>query len=114
MIGQVHEVIVRDISDLIPDAEGRWTADPADERVWGSVDEVSAREILIGAQSGQRSDVVVRLDLSVDVTDAHLIEVVTPARMAGLYRVDDVRTLRTHLRALCSKTTIRDWAGGHP
>lgn len=110
MIGAIDRVTILSMDTTHgTDAEGMVTRDHDEVEVLGRVDEVSARDVEIAAQIGQRSDVVVKVDLDVAITDQDSVVVSTPVRLAGTYRVDAVRTTRRHLRVLCSRTTIADY-----
>lgn len=89
-------------------SEGRVTQTTTWVEVLGRVDELSAREITLAAQSGQFHDLVVQVAPETSVDDRQVVEVTTPARLAGTYRIDVVRTTRRNLRLLCSRTTVKD------
>lgn len=104
MIGAPHDLVLRTLGAVTVDAEGRTTRAPAtDVTVRGSVDELSARDVEIAAQVGQRHDIAVRVPLDVDVDVKTQAIVTEPSTLAGTYEVDTIRTLRTHYRLLCSK-----------
>lgn len=90
------------------DAEGRTTETFAWEDVQGRVDELSTREVALAAQAGQSHDIVALAPLETDVNDRQVIEVVTPARLAGRYEIDSIRMTRLHLRVLGSRSTVKD------
>ncbi len=108
MIGAVDTVVVSTPGVITTDSEGRTSAATTTASFQGRVDELSARDVEIAAQVGQTHDVVVLLDLDAAITDQASVVVSTPARLAGTYHVDAIRTTRRHLRALCSRTTIAD------
>lgn len=107
MIGAIHSFSIRTKGASVTDAEGRTTRPTTDEVYRGSVDELSARDVEIAAQNGQTHDLAIRAPLEAVVTDQSQAVVTEPARLAGTYEIDVIRTLRTHLRLLCSKTTVR-------
>lgn len=93
----------------VADAEGRtiqgytWV-DVED----GRVDELSTRMAALAHQMGQVHDIVALAPLDTPVTDRQVVEVTTPERLAGVYKIDSVRTTRRHVRILCSRQTVKD------
>lgn len=110
MIGAIHVYEVHALgASVTVDPEGRThREDPTVVEVKGSVDELTARDVEIAAQNGQTHDIVCRCPLGVTVNDRDRVVVTDPERLAGTYEIDTVRSLRSHLRLLCSKTTIRE------
>lgn len=107
MIGAIHVYHLTLDSSASVTPEGRVVRSTTTTRVEGRVDELSARDVEIAAQVGQTHDVCCLAPLDTDVTDRHRVLVTEPARLAGTYQVDVVRTTRRHLRILCSRTTVR-------
>lgn len=113
VIGAIHDFVIYPIGAVgaspTVDAEGRVTQGEVDPiEVRGSVDELSAREIQLAAQRGETHDIACRAPLDTEVSDRDEVGVTIPVRLAGRYKVDAIRATRSHLRLLCSKTTIRD------
>lgn len=106
MIGAT-DAWVLEVPDEDPavDDEGRVHITYTPVEVQGRVDEVSAREVEVAAQRGQRHDIVCLADPDVLVTDKMRVVVSTPERLAGRYTIDAVRTTRRHQRVLCSRDT---------
>jgi len=109
VLGEIH---VYEVSDLgaspVTDAEGRVSRAAATwVEVRGSVDELSARDVEIAAQNGQTHDIACRAPLETVVSDRSRVRVTEPERLAGIYDVDVIRSTRSHLRLLCSRSTIR-------
>lgn len=109
MIGAIHVYAISTLGEASVTPEGRTVRTaPTVVEVRGSVDELSARDVEIAAQAGQTHDIACRAELGTAVTDRDQVVVTEPARLAGTYSVDTIRTLRTHLRLLCSRTTLED------
>lgn len=108
MIGAIHDVARLRHGAVTTDGEGRTSAATTSATFRGSVDELSARDVEIAAQNGQTHDIAVRCPADFDVIDADVIVVTEPERLAGEYAIDVVRSTRSHLRLLCSRTTVRD------
>lgn len=106
MIGAIHDVVRRRTATTSTNAEGRTVKSTADVSFRGSVDELSARDMEIAAQNAQTHDLAVRAPLDLDVTDRDLIVVTEPTHLAGTYKIDVVRTTRSHFRLLCSRNTL--------
>lgn len=109
MIGFRDQVRLGTKGDLTADAEGRVDPTPTWVDIPESrVDELSAREVALAAQSGQAHDIVVQVVPETDVSARQVVEVVTPVKLAGVYLIDAVQVTRRHLRLLCSRTTVKD------
>lgn len=108
-LGMIHDYTLRALGAASVNVEGRvQRGAPVDTVVRGRVDELSAREIELAAQRGQTHDIVCIAPLGTVVDDRMEVVVTEPARLAGTYVVDRVRTTTKHLRVLCSRTTIRE------
>ena len=109
MIGFRESVRIGTKGDLTPDAEGRVDPTPTWVDVpYARVDELSAREATLAAQSGQTHDIVVQVPPETSVSARQVVEVTTPVHLAGVYFIDVVRTTRRNLRLLCTRTTVKD------
>lgn len=105
MIGAPHAVTLSTPGEPTVDGEGRTVPGEATTIEFrGSVDQLSARDVEIAAQVGQRHDIAVRCPLDVDPDEKASVIVTEPATLAGTYAIDTIRTLRTHRRLLCSRT----------
>lgn len=110
MRGQTHVYSVRTLSaSVVQDSDGYPVRGaPVDVEVEGYVAEVSAEEIAALGAMGQTIDVVAQAPLGTVVDDRDFLVVTEPTRLAGLYRVEAVRTLRKGLRILGRRTTSQD------
>lgn len=106
VIGQRETWTLIEVEAHEVDAEGRTSRETDDRLVRGRVDELSARDIEVAARRGQTHDIVCLADHGVPVNDRCLVRVTKPTGLAGLYKVDRVRTTRRGLRVLCSRTTV--------
>ena len=104
MIGAIHVYTIRTRGGASVTAEGRTVhAAPTDVEVLGSVDQLSARDVEIAAQVGQRHDIACRCPLDVTPDPKAQVIVTDPETLAGTYEIDTIRTTRAHHRLLCSK-----------
>lgn len=106
MIGAIHVYSILTPGPASVNAEGRSVATYASASVQGRVDELTARDVEIAAQVGARHDIVALADAEVVVTDRALLVVTDPPTLAGTYKVDTVRTTRSHRRLLASRVTV--------
>lgn len=92
----------------VADAEGRTIQGVTWEEYEGRVDEASARSIQLAAQMGQTHDIVVLAAPDVPANDRQVVEVTTPERLAGRYKIEAIRTTRRGLRLLCTRDTVKE------